>query len=77
MTKKAITYNLIIDEDRNKILNGLINFLCQDEEVFKDVVIGNLGISTDVVLDFFEEITRKEHESNWCLDPKCEYNENA
>lgn len=62
-------FNLIIDEDRSKIMTGLLVASQSDPKFRPFIIQHNLS---DTYNTFIEEFGDKVHELNWCKDPTCD-----
>lgn len=71
MTEK-VSYNLIIDKDRDAIIHYLIMYhMNRKDEMFKE--LAHIGITKESFMDFLNEKSDKHHEMGWCEDPNCLY----
>lgn len=72
MTSKPITYNLVIDEERNDVLSMFNSFLGNHPPLLaiwlKWLMEENLQ---DTYLELLKEMADKEHALEWCKDPDC------
>lgn len=72
--KSTLTFNLVIDEDRCHILQGLFNAV--ELGVSPGDFFRHLGKHT--LLECYDGLTtdveKKQHERGWCKDPDCEFN---
>lgn len=72
MTEQKIAYNLVVDEDRDRILNSFIALLKADKNIklayFTYLADQKLS---DTFIDLFDEISTKSHNNFGCKDKDC------
>jgi len=65
---KSETYVLVMDRDRDRAMNALLNALT-DEQVFElEQYFSERSID---FAGFVAEVSKKSHDLGWCEDPNC------
>jgi len=74
--KSTAVFNLVIDKDRNKVLNLVIGGYQQmDGGKYADILMRSLvaeGVA-EVFLELLDELGEKVHDLGWCEDPDCQH----
>lgn len=73
MAEESNHINLVLDEDRARILKAVFQTAITSEQMLElavELKRANLHVQ---FLEFFDEFSDKIHEKNWCRDKNCKW----
>lgn len=69
-----LAYTLVIDEDRDAVLNIMLSFCGKEEHLDAFISFIAQEKKLEAFKSFTEEISDKSHEHGWCPEPEdCEW----